>query len=441
MGKRPAAPPRGHQGPKGRSRGRGSRPPHGAAEDPSVGVADVVERDTDGDLYVRLSKREDAPLARLAPGAGESGAGAPAVGDRVLVRFDRRETGELEARLIKRLGQSARQVLCVARKGGGETRLEPVDRRSRDALTLDPADARGLADGDLVLVRPEEGAARGGGRFGRRVARLVERVGREDHPRAASLIAIHTHGLVTGFSPAAEAEAAAARPPRVEGRADLRETPFVTIDPEDARDHDDAVHATPDPQRPGGWIVTVAIADVAAFVREGGALDREAWTKGNSVYFPDRVEPMLPETLSAGLCSLSEGDDRAVICVRMRLDAEGRRSGHEFFRAMIRSAASLSYRQAQAAADGQPDPRAPVLDRGVIESLWGAYESLKTARRLRSPLDIESPERRIRLNAEGEVVEIAPRERLEAHRLIEEMMIQANVCAAETLEQRRVPLL
>jgi ribonuclease R len=280
---------------------------------------------------------------------------------------------------------------------------------------------------------------RGGGE--RRVARLIECIGREDHPRAASLIAIHTHGIVTGFSEAAEAEAESAQGVGLEGRRDLRTTPFITIDPEDARDHDDAVHAQADPLIEGGFIVTVAIADVAAFVRIGSALDREAWTKGNSVYFPDRVEPMLPEALSAGLCSLSEGDDRAVIAVRMVLDADGRKRSHEFFRAMIRSAASLSYQQAQAAADGRKDVVIPALAASVIAPLWAAYGAMKKARAVRSPLEIESAERRIRLNADGEVVEIAPRERLEAHRLIEEMMIQANVCAAETLEHRRTPLL
>jgi ribonuclease R len=381
---------------------------------------------------------------RLAPAREEAAAGAPGLGDRVLVRFERLETGEIEARLIKRLGQSAHRLLAVVRKGRGEIRLEPVDRRSKETLVLESPTGRDLSDGDLVLVRPKGGEAPHGRRreSGRpRLVSLIERVGREDHPRAASLIAIHTHGLVIGFSEAALAEAECALPSGLAGRRDLRAAPFVTIDPEDARDHDDAVMAEVLDGGAGGYVVTVAIADVAAFVRLGSALDREAWTKGNSVYFPDRVEPMLPEALSAGLCSLSDHVDRAVVAVRMVFDADGRKLSHSFFRAMIRSQASLSYSQAQRAADGDADAAGAALTEGAIRPLFAAYAALKRAREARSPLEIESPERRIRLNQEGEVVEIAPRERLEAHRLIEEMMIQANVCAAETLELRRTPLL
>jgi ribonuclease R len=212
--------------------------------------------------------------------------------------------------------------------------------------------------------------------------------------------------------------------------------PFVTIDPEDARDHDDAVFAEfTSVHEP--FVVWVAIADVARYVRAGGDLDREAWTKANSVYFPDRVEPMLPERLSADLCSLRQGEERAVLAVRMSFAADGRKTGHVFRRALIRSRAKLSYHQAQAGFDGRIDAAADPWRETVLEPLQAAYRGLARARERRGPLDIDSPERRIELNGDGEVVSVAKRERLEAHRLIEEMMIQANVCAAETLEQKK----
>jgi ribonuclease R len=407
---------------------------------PPVGVADVVERDIDGDLFVRLAKGgEDAPLVRLAPGAHEATAGAPGLGDRFLVRFTQVGEDEYEARVIRRIGLAARKVLGVVRKSNRDVRIEPVDKRSRDTLVLVEAAARDLRDGDLALV--QTGAA--DRQHGPKRAKLLEVIGREDQPRAASLIAIYAHGVPTGFSTAAEAEAEAAQPPTLAGRTDLRDLPLVTIDPIDARDHDDAVYAHPDddPKNPDGWIVWVAIADVAAYVRSGSALDREAREKGNSVYFPDRVEPMLPERLSNGLCSLRQGETRACMAVRMVFDRTGRKLNHRFVRGLMRSAAKLAYEQAQAAIDGFPDDVTNPLLKPVLKPLWAAYRTLKQARDKRSPLDIESAERRIVISPEGEVVSITPRVSLEAHRLIEEMMIQANVCAAETLEQRRSPLI
>jgi ribonuclease R len=409
---------------------------------PPVGVAEVVERDTDGDLYVRLSKGgDDAPLARLAPDAAEKTAGAPGLGDKLLVRYERLENGEIEARVIKRLGQSAHKILGVVRKVRREIRVEPVDRKSRDTLLLSEHDGRDLKDGDLVVAQIQLSGPRE--RYGPKNGKLLEVVGREDEPRAASLIAIHAHGIPTGFSPQAEAEAEAAQEATLKGREDLRNLPLITIDPSDARDHDDAVFAHPDDdaRNEGGWVVWVAIADVAAYVRHGTALDAEAREKGNSTYFPDRVEPMLPERLSAGLCSLRQGENRATMAVRMVFGADGRKRSHRFVRGLMRSAAKLSYEQAQAAIDGQPDDQTgPLLD-SILKPLWAAYHVMLKGRRARSPLGIESDERRIRFNPEGEIVSIERRRSLEAHQLIEEMMVQANVCAAETLEQKKTPLI
>jgi ribonuclease R len=418
--------------PRGRRRESSALPP--------VGVVDVVERDADGDLFVRLSKgAPDAATIRLAPDRNEAAGGAPGMGDRLLVRFEKPEGGETEARLIKRLGQSAHRLLGVVRKGRGETRVEPVDRKSRDRLILTGPEAMALSDGDLVLA--EVGAARE--RYGPRHGKLLEVVGREDEPRAASMIAIHSHGLPTGFTAAAEVEAESAEPPTLAGRTDLRDLPLITIDPSDARDHDDAVYAHPDddPKNAKGWVVWVAIADVAAYVRPGSALDREARDKANSVYFPDRVEPMLPERLSNGLCSLRQGEARACIAVRMVFDAEGRKRSHRFVRGLMRSAAKLAYEQAQGAIDGSPDDVTGPLLEPVLRPLWAAYGVLKIGRDKRSPLEIQSTERRILIGADGKVASITPRSYLEANKLIEEMMIQANICAAETLEQRHTPLI
>ncbi len=405
---------------------------------PPVGVVDVVERDPDGELLVRLTKGEDAPLVRLAPDRREAVGGAPGLGDRLLVRFETLESGEAEARMIKRLGQSAHRILGVVRKVNRQVRVEPVDRRSKESLTLVPAEAARLEDGDLVLAQVTAEA-----RYGPKRGKVLEVVGREDQPRAASLIAIYSHGVPTGFSQAAEAEAQEAQEPSLKGREDLRDVPLVTIDPPDARDHDDAVFAQPDtdPKNEGGWIVWVAIADVAAYVRPNSALDREAREKGNSTYFPDRVEPMLPERLSAGLCSLRQGENRACIAVRMVFGKDGRKRSHRFVRGLMRSAAKLSYDQAQRAVDGFPDDQTNPLLEPILKPLWAAYHVMLKGRQARSPLAIESQERKIVLNPEGEVVSITPRASLEAHRLIEEMMIQANVSAAETLEQKKSPLI
>ena len=405
---------------------------------PPVGVADVVDRDADGELYVELVKGgDDAPRALLLPDrAGKTP--APGLGDRLLVKFARGAEG-WEARLVKRLDAGTNRVLGVIRKSARETRVEPVDKRSKDVLLIPSAVAGDLRDGDLVLASIEKGDHR----YGPKRGKILETIGREDDPRAASIIAIHAHGLPTGFSELVEREAEDQALPTLKGREDLREVPFITIDPADARDHDDAVYAErdTDPKNEGGWIIWVAIADVAAYVRPGSALDREARDKGNSTYFPDRVEPMLPEILSNGLCSLKQGENRACMAVRMIFDKDGKKTGHKFMRGLMRSHAKLSYEQAQAAIDGQQDDvTGPIMD-AILYPLWNAYSTMLKGRERRSPLAIESPERRVIMAPGGGIAAIEPRKSLEAHRLIEEMMIQANVCAAETLEKTRTPLI
>ncbi|WP_298747142.1 ribonuclease R [uncultured Brevundimonas sp.] len=411
---------------------------------PPVGVADVVERDVDGEFYVRLVEASpDAPRAVLVPdNSGKTGA-APGLGARVLAKFSRGADG-WEARVVKVLDTDTNRVLGVIRKSNKEVRVEPVDRRSKDVLLVPHAQGADLRDGDLVLAAIEKGAQR----YGPKRGKILETIGREDDPRAASLIAIAAHNVPMGFSDKVLQEAQDQELPSLKGREDLRDLPLITIDPADARDHDDAVFAQrdEDPKNEGGWIVWVAIADVAAYVRPGTALDREAREKGNSTYFPDRVEPMLPEVLSNGLCSLKHGENRACLAVRMVFDRDGRKIGHKFLRGLMRSHASLSYEQAQAAIDGPErgggtdEVTGPIMDL-ILYPLWNAWRAMLKGRIKRSPLAIESPERKVLMDPGGGIGAIQPRKSLEAHRLIEEMMIQANVCAAETLEQKRVPLL
>ncbi len=252
---------------------------------------------------------------------------------------------------------------------------------------------------------------------------------------------MHAHGIPDDFPESVIEETKRLEPPAMAGRTDLRDVPLLTIDPVDARDHDDAVYAEPDtdPKNKGGFIVIVAIADVAHYVRPATRLDREAQLRGNSVYFPDRVVPMLPEKISNDLCSLRELEERPCLAVRMIFDAEGEKRSHTFLRAMMRSAAKLSYQEAQAAIDGKPSPKCEPLMERALKPLWAAYDVVARARDKRGPLDLDLPERKIVLDDQGRVARVMTPERLTAHRLIEEFMIQANVAAAETLEAKKTP--
>jgi ribonuclease R len=266
---------------------------------------------------------------------------------------------------------------------------------------------------------------------------VVSRIGNVSSEKAISLIALEEHGIPYVFPQSVLDAAESAQPAAMSHREDWRDVPLITIDPPDARDHDDAVYAEPDPKAPGGFRVTVAIADVSYYVRPGSELDREAQKRGNSVYFPGRVVPMLPERISNDLCSLIEGADRPAMAVRMRFTADGRKVGHSFHRIMMRSAAKLSYEQAQAAIDGRPEGKTAPLLEPILKPLWAAYSVLARGRDAREPLAIDLPERKVMLAPDGSVERIAIPPRLDAHRLIEEFMIQANVAAAETLETRK----
>jgi ribonuclease R len=415
---------------------------------PESGVMDIVDRDPDGELLARMRGPEGyfGPAIRLAPGEARRmrGEAAIGVGDRVLARIGRDEDGEFVAKVIKRLGQSAHRILGVyrankdprAKFGGG--RVEPADRKARHDLIIEANNVGDARDGDLVFaeVRVSARDRAHGPKFGA----IKQVVGRESDPRAASILAMHTHGISDGFSEDEEAQAKAAQKPTLKGRTDLRDVPLITIDPEDARDHDDAVYARADDDanNKGGWRVWVAIADVAAYVQSGSPLDRGAWRRANSTYFPDRVAPMLPESLSADLCSLREGEERACLAVEMVFNAEGKKLRHKFVRGLMRSAAKLSYEQAQAAVDGEPDDKTGPLLEPILKPLYAAYRTVWAGREKRQPLEIDAPEHKI-IFKDGKVAGVKRRERFDAHKLIEEFMIQANVSAAETLEKHGRP--
>ncbi|MEO1013589.1 MAG: ribonuclease R [Pseudomonadota bacterium] len=414
----------------------GAKRSRAAGRIPPVMPVDVIEVDDDGDLSCApavwrgtaappkiVLTRKDAAKARHAPG----------VGDRLLVRLQETSTNKYRASLIKAIGKATPRILGLFRKTRFGGIIEPVDKRARRKVTVDAHDAMGAEDGDLVWVELIERR----GSLSKR-ARVREIAGGMDDDASFSLIALASHDIPTDMPDEAIREAEAAELPSLDGRTDLRETPLLTIDPADARDHDDAVWAAPDddPANKGGHIVIVAIADVSWFVRPGSRLDKEALRRGNSVYLPDRVVPMLPERLSNDLCSLREGEDRPCLAVRMRIAKDGQKLDHHFMRATMRSAAKLSYEEAQRRIDG-PAPEKDDIIGETLRHLKDAFDARWTEREKRAPLDLDLPERKLIFGEAGGVSDVRKLERLDAHRLIEEFMILANVAAAETLERAK----
>lgn len=416
---------------------------------PPVAVLELKGRDDDGDLIAQpvVWDETEGPrpevLLLIAHRPNSARDAEIGIGDRVLARITALEGQDVEgfrfeAELIRRLPRDQRRLAGIfraAKRGGGS--IEPIDRKQLRSWPIQAQDQGEAKDGDLVRF---ELAKRG--RFATPQARILETIGNPDDQRQISLIAIHAHGLPDDFPESVIAETADLKPPTMKGREDLRDLPLLTIDPADARDHDDAVYAEPDSdaKNPGGFIVLVAIADVAHYVRPGSRLDREARLRGNSVYFPDRVVPMLPEKISNNLCSLREAEARPCLVARMVFDQHGEKRSHSFHRAMMRSAVKLSYQEVQAAFDGNPGDKASLVMNTALKPLWAAYQALAKARDKRGPLDLDLPEKKIKLDAQGRVANIVIPERLDAHRLIEEFMIQANVAAAEALEAKKKPV-
>ena len=390
---------------------------------PDATVVRVTGTDPDGDAVARpVAWEGDGPPPMVLMAAEPRGQPALAPGERVLARLRPIGNGKYEGRTLKRLTDAPGRILGVFR---APDRLVPTDRKQKAEWLIAAADLEGAEDGEIVLCAPLPSRS-----YGLKSARVVERLGRMGDARSVSLICIHTFDIPNVFSAEALADAEAAQATPLGAREDLRAIPLVTIDGDDARDFDDAVFAEPDGD---GHRLVVAIADVAHYVRPGAPLDRTAWERGNSVYFPDRVVPMLPEALSNGWCSLRPHEDRGCLFVEMRVSADGRKVAHRFGRGLMRSAARLTYEQVQAAHDEGSDLGLP------LPALYAAFRALLAARQARGTLDLDLPERRVVLDDAGSVLAITPRPRLDSHRLIEEFMVLANVAAAEELEHRRLP--
>ncbi len=403
---------------------------------PPTTVVEFLRLDDQGELIARAVGK-DGPFGPDLIYDGYNGkmrGAAPGVGDRGLARLKQHEGDHWTARLMKLFDKrdEDKPVTGVFERSARGGKVKPASRKDKRELLIREGDTGGAENGDLVKAVPLPGKA-----YGPMKGRVTEIIGHMEDPRAASLLAIAAHDIPTEFPETVTRQAQTAKATQCQ-REDLRETPLITIDPADARDHDDAVFAE---TTMDGWRVIVAIADVAAFVTPGSALDVEALKRGNSTYFPDRVVPMLPFELSADACSLKQGQDRTCMAVEMFFDKSGTKSHHRFMRATMRSAAGLSYEEAQAAIDGNPSDRAkPLLDT-VLRPLWAAYDALSTARQTRGPLELDLPERKVEIAKDGSVAGITTKERFDAHKLIEEMMIQANVAAAEELEKRATPLI
>ncbi|MEP7239541.1 MAG: ribonuclease R [Devosia sp.] len=408
---------------------------------PQVTTLDIPSDADPDDLhaYPSVWNDDEGEKPRVSVIVGKSARVAPAPGDRILARIDAGDGAapHYTAKPMKILDKPRRGQIGIVRIDDGGARLIPIDRKQKE-MPIDGGDLGGARDGDLVEVTTKVS-----GRLMIAKAKVESVIGNPMSEGAVSMIAIHNLEIPYRFPASVLKEAEAAGEASLKGREDWRHIPLVTIDPPDAKDHDDAVHAAPDAdtRNPGGHIVIVAIADVAAYVQPGTPLDHEAYLRGNSVYFPDRVVPMLPERISNDLCSLKEGENRPSLAVRMVFDAAGQKKSHSFHRVMFRSAAKLSYQQVQAAIDGRPDDKTGPLLEPILKPLYAAYAAMVKSRDRRGPLDLDLPERKIILDDKGMVADVRTPERLEAMRLIEEMMIAANVAAAETLEKHRSALL
>jgi ribonuclease R len=413
---------------------------------PKVAVLRVAAVDDGGNVWAvpeQWHAESPPPRLRIVERARRSALG---IGDRVLARTEEKGQGFI-AHPMKKLARAAQLTLGVVKQEGERFWLSPVDKRERRELFI--SDLKDAEPGDLVLCEVT-------GRPPRVSARVDAVLGDPFAPRSFSLIAIHKHGLRAEFSQDAIDEAHRVSTLPLGDREDLTHLPIVAIDPEDARDHDDAIWAEPDGE--GGWNAIVAIADVSFYVRPGSELDREARARGNSVYFPDRVVPMLPEELSADICSLKAGEDRAAMACHLKIAKDGTLRSWRFTRAKARIAANIAYEDAQAAIDAAEEERIEVssptcmmppvegpvpqeLVEKALKPLWGCWRALFAARQKRDPLELDLPERRVMLDEKGRITSIAPRDRLDAHRLVEDFMIAANVAAARALEAKKAPVM
>ena len=405
---------------------------------PSVAVIEVIAVDDDGELIAEPVSKGDFgkdAVPRILLHAASRGR-APEIGDHVLARLTFISAAAYDGQVIKVLPKPPDRIIGVLEQTREGFWLRPVDRRLGREFRLTREQVGEAEAGELVVVEGERGP-----RLDPQKVKVSERIGLADDAASISLLSAYHHDLRVDFPHEVLVAADQAVPAPLKKRADLRTLPLVTIDGSDARDFDDAVFAMADdhPDNPNGWRITVAIADVAHYVQVGDPLDLEARRRGNSTYFPDRVLPMLPEALSNGLCSLRPGEDRACLAVHIWLDKNGKKRRHRFERAMMRSHARLTYEQLQEARDGRPDDQTAALGETVVKPLYGAFEVLIRARKKRGTLDLDLPELQVVLDDQRRPTSIDRAVRLDAHRLIEEFMIIANVAAAESLEKKATP--
>lgn len=409
---------------------------------PPTLLAEIDEIDLDGEIIARPVDWQGKGQAPKIYVITSKRAGLDvAVGDKVLLRVKKRGNGDYEGSLMKTQAAATGAVTGILRLTRSSATVSPADKSIKEDYTIPPEYLKGAQNDDLVVIE-EIPPTRAYPRH-KKPARIVEVLGNRYDPRLITLIAIHAHGIPNVFPEKAKQEAKEALAPTLDGREDLRDLPLVTIDGIDARDYDDAVYACADqdPKNPGGWKIVVAIADVSSYVTPGSALDQEAFERGNSTYFADRVVPMLPEELSNDLCSLMPGVDRACVAAHMRIDKNGALKDYRFARALMRSHARLTYEQVEQAYKGEGDAKTVPLIELVIKPLYGAYKVLDQAREKRGALDLDVPERKVIIDEKGDIAGVATRERLDSHKLIEEFMILANVAAASQLEEKHAPCL
>lgn len=412
-----------------------------AGELPPVLVLDIVTRDREGGLLAIPADFDDKkgkPPLIFIKSKSKVVAG---IGSRVLARVGRNkgENNSYIGSVIKVLEKKKDALLGILRLDGDEPRIEPIAKRQEE-LIIAIEHLNGAKAGDLVEVEPFQSKRRS---LGVPRGKIVNVIGSITSEKAISMIAIYALGIPHKFPESVESAAREAKPISAKStfHEDWRSVPLITIDPADAKDHDDAIFAETDPESDGGHIVTVAIADVSYYVRPKDPMDQEALLRGNSTYFPDRVVPMLPERISNDLCSLRENEDRPSLAVRMWFDEYGRKIKHKFHRVLMRSHFKLSYQEAQAAIDGKPNAKSKKALDTILKPLWAAYACMLKGRNAREPLELDLPERKIKLKPDGSVDRVLVPERLDAHKLVEEFMIQANVCAGETLEAKQQKLI
>jgi len=407
---------------------------------PPVSVIEIIEIDEFGDLIAKPSNwKHQIPHPKIILNFNKQRKSFNSIlkqGDTVLARLNLVSENTYQATVIKKLEQSRKSVVGIYEETNNGGLIKPTDKKIRHEYAVTNDGQNGAKSGDLVL-----GEITSQNKFGKSIA-LISKILNFDkafqNQQPFSNIALHENEIPFTFTDTILEQVNNLEKFSNEQREDIRNIPLITIDDADAKDFDDAVFAEPWEHNgdADGWHIIVAIADVAWYVREGMELDQEAFDRGNSVYFPDMVVPMLPETLSNDLCSLKPNEDRPCLAVHMWIDVDGNMVKFKFIRGLMRSFARLNYQQVQMAIEGEADIEISRLSKDIITPLFLAYKALCKARDARNPLDLELPEKRIIIDNNGKISDVIQRPRYDSHKLIEEFMITANVAAAIELEKK-----